>query len=95
MRIWRACSSRKRNSRSDIDAGIHPLTYSIFVPMFFISIGLEANGRELGDPARCSPLSLVLVAIVGQGDRLRGVRAGLRLLDEGIGARRHRDDFAR
>ena len=31
-----------------IDQGIHPLTYSILVPIFFVSIGLEANGRELG-----------------------------------------------
>ena len=27
-----------------IDAGVHPLTYSIFVPIFFIGIGLQATG---------------------------------------------------
>jgi Kef-type K+ transport system membrane component KefB len=31
-----------------IDAGVHPLTYSVLVPIFFISIGLRANGRDLG-----------------------------------------------
>jgi Kef-type K+ transport system membrane component KefB len=45
-----------------VDAGIHPLTYSVFVPVFFISIGLQANGRELGEHALFTVL-LVLVAI--------------------------------
>jgi len=48
-----------------IDAGIHPLTYSMFVPVFFISIGLQANGRELG-PHALFTLVLVAVAIVAK-----------------------------
>ena len=51
--------------KQEIDAGIHPLTYSMFVPMFFISIGLEANGRELG-PRAVFTIVLVLVAIVAK-----------------------------
>lgn len=51
--------------KKEIDAGIHPLTYSIFVPLFFISIGLEANGRELG-PRAMFTVVLVLVAIVAK-----------------------------
>jgi Kef-type K+ transport system membrane component KefB len=51
--------------KKEIDAGIHPLTYSIFVPIFFISIGLQANGRELGDRALFT-IALVLVAIVAK-----------------------------
>jgi len=51
--------------KHEVDAGIHPLTYSIFVPVFFISIGLQANGRELGDQAIFT-LVLVLVAIVAK-----------------------------
>jgi Kef-type K+ transport system membrane component KefB len=51
--------------KKEIDAGIHPLTYSIFVPLFFISIGLEANGRELG-PRVMFTVVLVLVAIVAK-----------------------------
>jgi Kef-type K+ transport system membrane component KefB len=49
--------------RKRIDAGIHPLTYSIFVPVFFISIGLRANARELGSSTMFT-LALVAVAIV-------------------------------
>jgi Kef-type K+ transport system membrane component KefB len=38
----------KAGFKEQVDAGIHPLTYSMFVPVFFIGIGLQANGRELG-----------------------------------------------
>jgi Kef-type K+ transport system membrane component KefB len=44
---------------------VHPLTYSILVPVFFISIGLRANGRELG-PQAAFTITLVLVAIAGK-----------------------------
>ncbi len=46
-----------------IDEAIHPLTYSFFVPVFFISIGLHANGRDLGARAAFA-LALIAVAIV-------------------------------
>lgn len=49
--------------KKQIDSGIHPLTYSMFVPVFFISIGLRANGRELGSQVVFT-LVLVAVAIV-------------------------------
>ena len=49
--------------KKQIDAGIHPLTYSMFVPVFFINIGLQANGRALGERAWFT-IALVLVAIV-------------------------------
>lgn len=48
-----------------IDEGIHPVTYSILVPVFFISIGLQANGRELGDQVGLT-VALVFVAIVSK-----------------------------
>jgi Kef-type K+ transport system membrane component KefB len=51
--------------KSEIDRGIHPLTYSMFVPMFFISIGLEANARDLG-PRAMFTVVLVVVAIVAK-----------------------------
>jgi Kef-type K+ transport system membrane component KefB len=51
--------------KKEIDAGIHPLAYSIFVPVFFIGIGLQANGRELGDRMLFT-IALVLVAIVAK-----------------------------
>jgi Kef-type K+ transport system membrane component KefB len=49
--------------KSAIDRGIHPLTYSMLVPVFFISIGLLANGRTLGNQVLFTVL-LVFVAIV-------------------------------
>lgn len=49
--------------KTQVDEGIHALTYSMFVPVFFISIGMQANGRELGDRALFTVV-LVLVAIV-------------------------------
>jgi Kef-type K+ transport system membrane component KefB len=51
--------------KQQIDAGIHPLTYSIFVPLFFVGIGLQANGRELGDSAMFTVV-LIVVAIVAK-----------------------------
>jgi Kef-type K+ transport system membrane component KefB len=49
--------------RKQVDAGIHALTYSMFVPVFFIGIGLQANGRELGGRAIFTGV-LILTAIV-------------------------------
>lgn len=49
--------------KKKLDAGIHPVTYSMFVPAFFISIGLQANGRELGDRIVFTTV-LVVVAIL-------------------------------
>jgi Kef-type K+ transport system membrane component KefB len=80
--------------KSQIDAGIHPLTYSMLVPVFFISIGLVANGRVLGGQASFTVL-LVLVAIVtkaagcGLFARLSGfdtaasVRVGVGMISRG------------
>ena len=48
-----------------IDESVHPLTYSVLVPVFFISIGLRANGRELG-PHAAFTATLILVAIVSK-----------------------------
>ncbi len=77
-----------------IDRGIHPLTYSVFVPVFFVSIGLQANARELG--AQLSFVSLlIVVAIVakaagcGVAARLAGfnahesVRVGVGMISRG------------
>jgi Kef-type K+ transport system membrane component KefB len=49
--------------KTKVDEGIHPLTYSMFVPIFFISIGLQANGRALGSQALFT-VTLIVVAIV-------------------------------
>ena len=80
--------------KQQIDAGIHPLTYSIFVPVFFIAIGLQANGRELGQSVLFT-VTLVLVAIVAKAigcgvfSRLLGfstaesVRVGVGMISRG------------
>lgn len=80
--------------KSQIDAGIHPLTYSMLVPVFFISIGLVANGRVLGGQVGFTVI-LVLVAIVtkalgcGLFARLSGfdttasVRVGVGMISRG------------
>ncbi len=77
-----------------IDQGIHPLTYSVFVPVFFVSIGLQANARELGTQVSFV-LVLVAVAIVakaagcGIAARLAGfntqesVRVGVGMISRG------------
>ena len=51
--------------KTRIDEGVHPLTYSLLVPIFFINIGLRANGRELG-PHAAFTLVLLVVAIAGK-----------------------------
>ena len=51
--------------KRDIDAGIHPLTYTVFVPAFFIGIGLQANARQLGGHAAFA-IVLIAVAIVAK-----------------------------
>jgi Kef-type K+ transport system membrane component KefB len=77
-----------------VNEGIHPLTYSMFVPIFFISIGLEANGRDLGERALFSVV-LITVAIAtkaigcGLSARLTGfttkesVRVGAGMISRG------------
>ncbi len=80
--------------KTRIDEGIHPVTYSILVPVFFISIGLQANGRELGDQVGLTViLALVAIAakLVGSGlfARLSGfntresVRVGVGMISRG------------
>ncbi|MGE0101174.1 MAG: cation:proton antiporter [Blastocatellales bacterium] len=54
--------------KKQIDEGIHPLTYSILVPVFFISIGLEADGRSIvGNSGMLAVMLVILgVAILGK-----------------------------
>ena len=75
--------------KSRIDEGIHPLTYSMLVPVFFVGIGLQANGRQLGGHVGFT-LAIVAVAIVtkavgcGAATRLLGF-SGTEALRVGIG----------
>jgi Na+:H+ antiporter len=76
------------------DAGLHPLTYSMFVPVFFISIGLQADARALGDRAAFT-LALIGVAIVAKAigcavfarlwgfDARQSIRVGVGMISRG------------
>ena len=48
-----------------IDAGVHPLTYSVLVPVFFIGIGLRANARALGAQWAFT-IALIAVAVLAK-----------------------------
>jgi Kef-type K+ transport system membrane component KefB len=62
-----------------IENGLHALAYALFVPIFFISIGLAVNIRELGADAYILALAIVIVAVIGKwlgaglGARLGGL----------------------
>jgi Kef-type K+ transport system membrane component KefB len=65
--------------KARIDADIHPLTYSMLVPVFFVGIGLQANGRQLGGHVAFT-VAIVVVAIV---TKVVGCGAAARLLGFG------------
>ncbi len=80
--------------KKKIDMGLAPLTYSVLVPVFFVSIGLRANGRDLGQQAVFTVL-LVLLAIVAKAlgcavgaralgfDNKESVRVGIGMISRG------------
>jgi Kef-type K+ transport system membrane component KefB len=80
--------------KEQVDSGVHPLTYSMFVPIFFVNIGLQANGREL-DSSLLFAIALIAVAIAtkafgcGVFARLSGfstkesVRVGVGMISRG------------
>lgn len=52
--------------RQEIEHSFTALTYGFFVPLFFVSIGLQADAREVSGPALAFGLALILVAIVSK-----------------------------
>jgi Kef-type K+ transport system membrane component KefB len=84
----------KTKFREKIDEGIHPITYSMFVPVFFVSIGLRAKGRELTGALLLTVL-IVAVAVLAKimgcavGSRAAGfssiesVRVGVGMVSRG------------
>ncbi|MGD8398843.1 MAG: cation:proton antiporter, partial [Anaerolineae bacterium] len=61
--------------RLQIEAGVHTVAYSWLVPIFFVSIGLDANARTLGAGGWPFTLAIIAVAVVSK------------LLGSGLGAR--------
>lgn len=59
-----------------IERGMRPLAYGLFVPIFFISIGLEINLREIDSNAL---LLLLVLAVVGALGKLLGSGLGAKL----------------
>jgi Kef-type K+ transport system membrane component KefB len=56
----------RSGERERVEHGIHALAYSLFVPIFFISIGLSVNARTLRVEMLVFALVITIVAIVGK-----------------------------
>lgn len=52
--------------RDKIENGIASLAYSLFVPIFFIDVGLKANLRELGGSTLWLFVAMAITAILGK-----------------------------
>ena len=80
--------------KESIDTGVHALTYAMFVPVFFISIGLQVDARALADRVPFAT-SLILVAIVAKAigcgvssrlcgfDNQQSIRVGIGMISRG------------
>lgn len=62
--------------RDKIETKMHAITYAFLVPIFFVSIGLEANAREIAGAAL--PFLIVLF-VVAVASKLIGAGLGARL----------------
>ncbi|MGE5248825.1 MAG: cation:proton antiporter [Bacteroidota bacterium] len=49
-----------------IESGLHALAYGLFVPIFFISIGLAVNVRDLPADAYMLALAIIFVGVLGK-----------------------------
>lgn len=53
-------------AKEHIDEGISTIAYAVFVPIFFINIGLSVNARELSWENGLLMLAMVVIAVVGK-----------------------------
>jgi monovalent cation:proton antiporter-2 (CPA2) family protein len=69
----------RSGERDRVDNGMHALAYGLFVPIFFINIGLSVNARDLQPSMLLFTLVITLMAIFGKwlgaglGARLGGL----------------------
>jgi Kef-type K+ transport system membrane component KefB len=76
--------------RDKTEGKIRTITYTFLVPVFFVSIGLQADARSIVGPALVFLLALLLVAVLskvlgsGLGARLGGF-TGVQALRVGVG----------
>lgn len=69
--------------RESLERGVSALAYGIFVPIFFVSIGLMINLRLLEASAIWLTLTIIVVAVLGKllGAGIGGRLAGLKTLE--------------
>ncbi len=69
----------RSSEKERVETGVHALAYALFVPVFFVNIGLAVNIRELRGEAYLMALVIILVAVIGKwagsglGARLGGL----------------------
>jgi Kef-type K+ transport system membrane component KefB len=63
-------------AKQNIEHGIATIAYGVFVPLFFINVGLSANARELRGEILLFTVAITLVAILG---KVLGAGAGASL----------------
>lgn len=66
----------RTSAKPQIEAGLHTLSYAFFVPIFFVSIGLSINLRDVGIDALWLTLLISVVAVLG---KILGAGAGARI----------------
>ncbi len=64
------------DEKEDFEDGIRSVAYSFFVPIFFVSIGLSVNVREISPSVFWLMLLVILIAIIG---KIAGAGLGARL----------------
>jgi len=69
----------RSREKERIDSGIATIAYSVFVPIFFVNVGLTANARQLNAQTLWLFIAMILVAVVGKvlGAGLGGKIGGL------------------
>ncbi len=85
----------RTNFRQEIERGMHTITYSFFVPIFLVSIGLRANLWDIDSQGLLFLVALIIVAVfskvIGSGigariggfDNLASFRVGLGMVSRG------------
>ena len=69
----------RSGERERVEHGVHALAYGLFVPIFFINIGLSVNARSLQVEMIWFTLAIILIAVIGKwvgagiGARLGGL----------------------
>jgi Kef-type K+ transport system membrane component KefB len=66
----------RSGEKERVEQGVHALAYGLFVPIFFVNIGLSVNARTMQTDILMFTLVIILVAILG---KWVGAGAGARL----------------